>query len=66
VKVGKTAFDVNPNGNNLLDKSYIAHLSRLKTDGIPNIEETWFWESILICRMLLLLKATEFKYTNTM
>jgi iron complex outermembrane receptor protein len=37
VKVGKTAFDVNLNGNNLLDKSYIAHLSRLKTDGIPNI-----------------------------
>ncbi|MEK6154180.1 TonB-dependent receptor [Flavobacteriaceae bacterium 3-367] len=23
--------------NNLLDKTYIAHLSRLKTDGIPNI-----------------------------
>jgi iron complex outermembrane receptor protein len=37
VKVNKTAFDVNLNGNNLLDKSYIAHLSRLKTDGIPNI-----------------------------
>jgi iron complex outermembrane receptor protein len=37
VKLGKTAFDVNLNGNNLLDKSYIAHLSRLKTDGIPNI-----------------------------
>jgi iron complex outermembrane receptor protein len=37
VKVGKTAFDINLNGNNLLDKSYIAHLSRLKTDGIPNI-----------------------------
>jgi len=37
VKVGKTTFDINLNGNNLLDKSYIAHLSRLKTDGIPNI-----------------------------
>jgi iron complex outermembrane receptor protein len=37
VIVGRTAFDVNLNGNNLLDKSYIAHLSRLKTDGIPNI-----------------------------
>lgn len=37
VKLGKTAFDVNLNGNNLLDKRYIAHLSRLKTDGIPNI-----------------------------
>jgi len=37
VKLGKTAFDVNLNGNNLFDKNYIAHLSRLKTDGIPNI-----------------------------
>ncbi|MBP6182218.1 TonB-dependent receptor [Flavobacterium sp.] len=37
VKLGKTVFDVNLNGNNLLDKRYIAHLSRLKTDGIPNI-----------------------------
>lgn len=37
VKLGKMAFDVNLNANNLLDKRYIAHLSRLKTDGIPNI-----------------------------
>ncbi|WP_144891196.1 TonB-dependent receptor [Flavobacterium tiangeerense] len=37
VKLGKTVFDVNINGNNLFDKGYIAHLSRLKTDGIPNI-----------------------------
>lgn len=37
VKLGKTAFEVNLNANNLLDKRYIAHLSRLKTDGIPNI-----------------------------
>ena len=37
VKWGKTVFDVNLNGNNLANKSYIAHLSRLKTDGIPNI-----------------------------
>lgn len=37
VKVGKYTFDVNLNGNNLFDKKYIAHLSRLKTDGIPNI-----------------------------
>ena len=37
VKLGKTAFDINLNANNILDKSYIAHLSRLKTDGIPNI-----------------------------
>ena len=37
IKWGKTAFELNLNANNLLDKSYIAHLSRLKTDGIPNI-----------------------------
>lgn len=37
VKCGKTAFNVNVNGNNLFDKRYIAHLSRLKNDGIPNI-----------------------------
>jgi len=33
----KTAFDVNLNANNLFDKTYTSHLSRLKTDGIPNI-----------------------------
>ncbi|HEU0136310.1 MAG TPA: TonB-dependent receptor, partial [Flavobacterium sp.] len=37
VKAGKAIFDVSLNGSNLLNKSYIAHLSRLKTDGIPNI-----------------------------
>jgi iron complex outermembrane receptor protein len=37
VKFGRTAFEINMNGNNLFDKAYIAHLSRLKTDGIPNI-----------------------------
>jgi iron complex outermembrane receptor protein len=37
IKMGKTAFEFNLNGNNLLDKSYIAHLSRLKNDGIANI-----------------------------
>ena len=37
LKFGKTAFNINLNGNNLLNKSYIAHLSRLKTDEIPNI-----------------------------
>jgi iron complex outermembrane receptor protein len=37
IKWGKTAFELNLNGNNLLDKKYTAHLSRLKTDGIPNI-----------------------------
>lgn len=37
VKFGKTIFDLNLNANNILDKEYTAHLSRLKTDGIPNI-----------------------------
>lgn len=37
VKFGKTVFDVNLNANNLFDKEYSAHLSRLKTDGIANI-----------------------------
>ena len=37
VKLGKMVFDLTLNGNNLLNKSYISHLSRLKTDGIPNI-----------------------------
>ena len=37
IKFGKTTFDLNLNANNLLDKEYTAHLSRLKTDGIPNI-----------------------------
>jgi iron complex outermembrane receptor protein len=37
VTFGKTAFDVNLNANNLFDKNYVSHLSRLKTDGIPNI-----------------------------
>jgi len=29
--------EIRLSGNNILDKNYIAHLSRLKTDGIPNI-----------------------------
>lgn len=37
VKLGKTQFGVNINANNLLDKQYVSHLSRLKTDEIPNI-----------------------------
>ena len=37
VKFGNTVFDLNLNVNNVLDKEYIAHLSRLKTDGISNI-----------------------------
>jgi iron complex outermembrane receptor protein len=37
ITFGKMAFDVNLNANNLFDKTYISHLSRLKTYGIPNI-----------------------------
>ncbi|MES2544682.1 MAG: TonB-dependent receptor [Bacteroidota bacterium] len=37
IKFGKKAFDLNLNANNLLNKTYISHLSRLKNDGIPNI-----------------------------
>jgi iron complex outermembrane receptor protein len=37
IKIEKAVFEVSLNGNNLFDKTYIAHLSRLKTDGIPNI-----------------------------
>jgi iron complex outermembrane receptor protein len=40
VTLGKTAFDVNLNGNNLFNKTYISHLSRLKNEGIPNIGRT--------------------------
>jgi len=40
IHLGKTSFDLNLNGNNLFNKTYIAHLSRLKTDGIPNIGRT--------------------------
>ena len=37
VNINKTNFDISINANNMLNKSYISHLSRLKTDGIPNI-----------------------------
>ncbi|AWG20533.1 TonB-dependent receptor [Flavobacterium faecale] len=37
VSLGETKFRMNLNANNLFNKTYIAHLSRLKTDGIPNI-----------------------------
>ena len=37
MKLWNTVFELNLNGNNLFDKTYIAHLSRLKVDGIPNI-----------------------------
>jgi len=37
VTFGKTVFDINLNANNIFDRNYVSHLSRLKTDGIPNI-----------------------------
>jgi iron complex outermembrane receptor protein len=37
ITFGKTAFDINLNANNLFDKAYISHLSRLKTNEILNI-----------------------------
>lgn len=37
VTLEKTAFNVSMNANNLFDKKYTSHLSRLKNDGIPNI-----------------------------
>ncbi len=37
VKIGNMAFETTLNGNNLFDERYIAHLSRLKPDNIPNI-----------------------------
>ncbi|MFC7357303.1 TonB-dependent receptor domain-containing protein [Jejudonia soesokkakensis] len=33
----KTALTLRVSGNNLTDKTYVSHLSRLKQDGIPNI-----------------------------
>ena len=39
--LGKTKIDVNLNGNNITDKKYIAHLSRLKIDGISNMGRNW-------------------------
>ena len=37
ITLHKTIFNLNLNANNVFDKTYISHLSRLKTDGIPNI-----------------------------
>lgn len=37
LKIGKSTIDLNLNANNVLNKTYINHLSRLKTDGIPNM-----------------------------
>jgi len=37
IKLSKVKLDVNLNINNVFNKSYISHLSRLKADGIQNI-----------------------------
>lgn len=40
IKLTKLVFNINLNMNNMLDKTYISHLSRLKKDGIPNLGRT--------------------------
>ena len=37
IKVANSSFDFSVSGNNIFDKEYISHLSRLKVDEIPNI-----------------------------
>lgn len=37
IQLDKTPIQFQINANNLLDKNYISHLSRLKSDGIPNM-----------------------------
>ena len=37
IRIIKSVFQLNLNVNNLLNKTYVSHLSRLKSDGIPNI-----------------------------
>ncbi|EKT4520296.1 TonB-dependent receptor [Flavobacterium psychrophilum] len=37
ININKLKFDISINANNMLNKSYISHLSRLKTDRISNI-----------------------------
>ncbi|TBX71048.1 TonB-dependent receptor [Flavobacterium silvisoli] len=41
ISLGKSVFQLNLNANNLSNKTYISHLSRLKSDGIPNIGRTF-------------------------
>jgi iron complex outermembrane receptor protein len=40
ITLSKLIFQLNLNANNLLDKTYISHLSRLKSEGIPNMGRT--------------------------
>jgi iron complex outermembrane receptor protein len=37
IVLNKTIFNLNLNANNVFDKAYVSHLSRLKADGIPNM-----------------------------
>lgn len=37
ITISKSVFNFNLNANNVFDKTYVSHLSRLKSDGIPNI-----------------------------
>lgn len=37
ISINETVMEVRLSGNNIFDKDYISHLSRLKTDGISNI-----------------------------
>lgn len=37
ITMKKSTFNFNLNANNVFDKTYVSHLSRLKSDGIPNI-----------------------------
>ncbi len=37
IKIANKSFDFSVSGNNIFDKEYISHLSRLKIDEIPNI-----------------------------
>lgn len=37
VTIDKLKFDISFNANNVFDRTYISHLSRLKTDGISNM-----------------------------
>lgn len=37
INLSKIKFELVVSGNNILNKEYVSHLSRLKNDGIPNI-----------------------------
>lgn len=37
IKIANSKFDLSLSANNIFDKEYISHLSRLKVDNIPNI-----------------------------